>query len=526
MSENIGLDVEDVDLFQFVDVPFKIRVRMIDTVSGTVKTGQMSTIKVLLGFEGNTTADTRCREHHPHLLEVVSNTGIREDGCGVIEVKITDVSMNHDHQRFVVYLEAYRTHGENNILLAATNPITCVRHKLVISESNTQPYIWYKDEGAKDKCIKVLVKLIDSNKNIVKERNVPLAVTLVYSSGQTVQPATVLSIFNDKDKPLMISATGSELVKFRVNEVSRNHRKQLFHLLVAPDTNQDSSLGDVSPATSVAFEVKSKRTSDARKEHANQRGDEDDSTDAIPLPQSRLNELASVQPLKRMKLDTMLTAAAANSAAAAAAAAGSAPAPPAFGGAAAAAAAAAAGGLGMSLGGLNKADNSGGRGGLNDFKGAMDSGISPNGCLAAVRCLPLVHGVANRMMNGAGVGAIPGMAAGLAGMRNMLGANGAAAAGGMGGFGMFGGMGMRGMQPLYCDDICSTNHDAALIDDMPEELSYEIPFKAIYSLAEWTNVAVNALSAANHVLNSIDNHDPYNSNAIEIQQSIVQLVET
>ncbi len=64
------------------------------------------------------------------------------------------------------------------------------------------------------------------------------------------------------------------------------------------------------------------------------------------------------------------------------------------------------------------------------------------------------------------------------------------------------------------------------LDDLPEELSYEIPFKAIYSLAEWANVAVNALSAANHVLNSIDNHDPYNSNAIEIQQSIIQLVET
>lgn len=465
MSENIGLDVEDVDLFQFVDVPFKIRVRMIDTVSGTVKTGQMSTIKVLLGFEGNTTADTRCREHHPHLLEVVSNTGIREDGCGVIEVKITDVSMNHDHQRFVVYLEAYRTHGENNILLAATNPITCVRHKLVISESNTQPYIWYKDEGAKDKCIKVLVKLIDSNKNIVKERNVPLAVTLVYSSGQTVQPATVLSIFNDKDKPLMISATGSELVKFRVNEVSRNHRKQLFHLLVAPDTNQDSSLGDVSPATSVAFEVKSKRTSDARKEHANQRGDEDDSTDAIPLPQSRLNELASVQPLKRMKLDTMLTAAAANTAAAAAAAAGAAPAPPAFGGAAAAAAAAAAGNLGMSLGGLNKGgDSSGGRGGLNDFKGAMDSGKAPLCSLVEEKCSSGVHGAANRMMNGAGVGAIPGMAAGLAGMRNMLGGNGAAAAGGMGGFGMFGGMGIRGtpflpFATLMCATLTITRHD-------------------------------------------------------------------
>lgn len=304
MSESIGLEVEDVDLFQFVDVAFKIRVRMVDHNTGMVKTGQMSTIKVLLGFEGNTTADTRCREHHPHLLEVVSNTGIQENGTGTIEVKITDVSMNHDHQRFVIYLEAYRTHGDNNILLATTNPITSVRHKLVITESNSQPYIWYKDEGAKDKCIKVIVKLVDANKNQVKDRIVPLAVSLVYSSGQTVQPASVLSLFHDKDKPVTITSNGSEVIKFRVNEVSRNHRKQLFHLLVAPDTGLDLSMGDISPATSVAFEVKSKRTSDARKEQAYMRsGEEDDGTDVIPLPQSRLNELSSVQPLKRVKLE-------------------------------------------------------------------------------------------------------------------------------------------------------------------------------------------------------------------------------
>jgi hypothetical protein len=103
------------------------------------------------------------------------------------------------------------------------------------------------------------------------------------------------------------------------------------------------------------------------------------------------------------------------------------------------------------------------------------------------------------MMNSGG---ILGMAAGLAGKGNMMGANGM----GMNLFGNPSSLGMR--------------------DDIPEELSYEIPFKAIYSLAEWTNIAVNALSAASYVLNSIDSHDPYNSNAREIQQSIIQLVES
>eukprot|EP01031_Cornospumella_fuschlensis_P050808 gene50808-62141_t len=188
------------------------------------------------------------------------------DGTAQIWLKVKDVSMNHGNQRFVIYLEAYRPHGEtNNILVAVTNPFTCIRHKLVVSEANNAPYVWYKDEGAKDKAIKVLVKLVDASRAVVSTRVVPLSVSLIYSSGQPVQPSSVLTVFHDRDRPLVITQRGSEIVRFRVNEVSRNHRKQMFHLLVAPDINADPSVGDVSPATSVAFEVKSKRTSDARR---------------------------------------------------------------------------------------------------------------------------------------------------------------------------------------------------------------------------------------------------------------------
>jgi hypothetical protein len=78
-----------------------------------------------------------------------------------------------------------------------------------------------------------------------------------------------------------------------------------------------------------------------------------------------------------------------------------------------------------------------------------------------------------------------------------------------------------------------------LRDELPEDLSYEIPFKAIYSLAEWTNVAVNTLSAVNSILNTLDttssnnNNNNNNNNMMtdhyanaEVQQTIIQLVET
>ncbi len=288
MPNSVGLEVEEVDIFQFANVPFTINAYFKDVNTNMIRTGETSNLKVLLAFEGNASSEFRCKEHHPNLLEVVSNTGIQDNGRAKIVVKIKDVSMNHDHKRFVVYLEAYRPQGNNNIIGAITNPITTINYKLMITESYSAPYIWYKDEGAKDKCIKVNVKLVDATQQVVTNRQVPLTVNLVYSSGQIVQPNTVLTIFHEKEsKTLSIGESGTETVKFRVNEVSRNHRKQLFHLLVAADISTDQNISDISPATSIAFEVKSKRSSDARKEQQIRGGDEDSSDEnllVVPPP--------------------------------------------------------------------------------------------------------------------------------------------------------------------------------------------------------------------------------------------------
>ncbi|RYG66634.1 hypothetical protein EON64_09315 [archaeon] len=219
-NKMIGLTVEEVDIFQFVDTAFAVSVQLTDLTTFQPKTGETSGLKVLLAFEGNASAEQRCKEHHPSLLEVISNSGITVDGTAQIWLKVKDVSMHHDNQRFVIYLEAYRPQGEtNNILVAVTNPFTCIRHKLVVSEANNVPYTWYKDEGAKDKAIKVLVKLVDASRAVVTTRFVPLSISLIYSSGQPVHPSSVLTVFQEKERPPAIAQRGSEIVRFRVNEV-------------------------------------------------------------------------------------------------------------------------------------------------------------------------------------------------------------------------------------------------------------------------------------------------------------------
>jgi hypothetical protein len=266
MSSSVRLDVEAIDIYQFANTPFMIRASLRDTQTNLLVTGEPSRLRLLLAFEGLASSEQHCTEHHPSLLEEISNSGVDENGQARVVVKIKDTSAKQDQKRFVVYLETYRALGSVNIVSAVTNPIVTVDYKLVLKESFTSPYVWYKDEGTKEKCISVVVKLINAKGELVTNKIVPLMVTLVYGSGQLVQPFSVLKVF--QESPLIISDTGSQIIDFRVNEVSRNHRKQMFHLFVAARTNEDPSIQDISPATSIAFEVKSKRPQDVRKDTA------------------------------------------------------------------------------------------------------------------------------------------------------------------------------------------------------------------------------------------------------------------
>lgn len=272
----IGLTVEEIGPFQFVDSPIPVNVQLTDLAANSIKTGETLFLKVLLSFEASASQERNCLEHHPNLLEVIQNDGISQDGKAQILVKVKDPSRQHGNQRFVLHIEGYRPQGDVNVIAAVTSPFTVIRHKILIFETHNEPYTWFKDEGSKDKCIKVIAKLVDNKKNQVTSREVPLTVSLIYSSGQPVPPS-VLTVFRESDKPVCIGSNGATLIRFRVNEVSRNHRKQMFHLLVAPDTLLRPDVGDISPATSVAFEVKSKRSTEARREPM---AGNDDSSDA------------------------------------------------------------------------------------------------------------------------------------------------------------------------------------------------------------------------------------------------------
>lgn len=59
------------------------------------------------------------------------------------------------------------------------------------------PDVWYKDEGGRDKCIELTIRLKDHNDDVIVERRVPLKVVLLYADGNKVIKQEILKISPD-----------------------------------------------------------------------------------------------------------------------------------------------------------------------------------------------------------------------------------------------------------------------------------------------------------------------------------------
>lgn len=81
---------------------------------------------------------------------------------------------------------------------------------------------------------------------------------LIYDNGEVVSKQDFLHI--QSDSVLCIQNTGKTTLKLRINDVSKNHQRQLFKILVSPDTSSSPLLLDISSDQSSSIEVKSKRT--------------------------------------------------------------------------------------------------------------------------------------------------------------------------------------------------------------------------------------------------------------------------
>lgn len=235
--------------FPFVNKPFELDVYLADE-QDHLKSGEEIKLSVSVSLHDDTPIPNQNK-----IIEYIENQGIQRNGTARIVAKFLDVSASFDKKRFVLNFSA--NHTVFRIAGAQSAPFYCVRYKLHVEEDNKSPYIWYKDEGGKDKCIEYRVSLRDSNNRVYRDRKVPLKVTLNYVNGTIVPHQNILVL--SPDSKLVIDEQGDAFLKVRVNEVSNRHRGQLFQVEISPDTVAYPGAADVAPILCMPVDVKSKR---------------------------------------------------------------------------------------------------------------------------------------------------------------------------------------------------------------------------------------------------------------------------
>mmetsp|Transcript_10643 Transcript_10643/g.31111 ORF Transcript_10643/g.31111 Transcript_10643/m.31111 type:complete len:796 (+) Transcript_10643:32-2419(+) len=149
----------------------------------------------------------------------------------------------------------------------STRPTQLVNYKIRATVESDWESIWYKDEGGRDKCMEVSVAIYDKDGQLKTGENIPLKPVLCYdvSGGapeskvgnqEILRTLGTANIVLDKD-------TGRTKLRFRVEDVSKNHQGQNFCLKVAPDIGT-KRYKDIAPAFTPAVNVRSKRNKRSR----------------------------------------------------------------------------------------------------------------------------------------------------------------------------------------------------------------------------------------------------------------------
>ena len=152
-----------------------------------------------------------------------------------------------------------------SVISVSTNTIHVVNYKIKLSMEEEWEYVWYKDEGGRDKCMEVYAGIYDKHDQLRLGEQVPLHLTLCYKTEGDAVPVTNQEILRSlgSSKIVLDKATGKARIRFRVEDVSKNHQGQDFKLQVGTDPKA-KGLRDIAPGYSPAVSVRSKRNKRTR----------------------------------------------------------------------------------------------------------------------------------------------------------------------------------------------------------------------------------------------------------------------
>lgn len=205
-------------------------------------------------------------------MNEVKNPTLGKDGMSTFYIQLTELSRNHQDRLFVLHVSVDSSVLYGNIPLTEamyvppvlSNAMRCIRHRLMISEEHHEPFAFYKDEGGREKCIRLEVSLRDANNAVVTNRRVKLSIVLCYEDGAVVGSQDILH-FSQDTRPMIEPHNTIALINYRINEVSKSHRGKRFKLRIGADTLTNPEHGDIAEAFTVPVNVLSKRNNPSKR---------------------------------------------------------------------------------------------------------------------------------------------------------------------------------------------------------------------------------------------------------------------
>lgn len=180
------------------------------------------------------------------------------------KIDVPDLSTDHKTYYCVKISKKYDAQDSssagNIVQPVFTKGVHVVNHMIDLTPTDWEP-IWYKDEGGRDKCMQVEAGLRDRDGSLVYGKKVPLRLTLMYDNGKThslrVIKQEILRVLGTQ-KDCIDPDTATAQLRFRVEDVSKNHQGQNFIVEVAP-LEAEEGFADVAPAYTPSVSVRSKR---------------------------------------------------------------------------------------------------------------------------------------------------------------------------------------------------------------------------------------------------------------------------
>eukprot|EP00523_Entomoneis_sp_CCMP467_P009917 CAMPEP_0168736916 /NCGR_PEP_ID=MMETSP0724-20121128/10111_1 /TAXON_ID=265536 /ORGANISM="Amphiprora sp., Strain CCMP467" /LENGTH=630 /DNA_ID=CAMNT_0008784137 /DNA_START=168 /DNA_END=2056 /DNA_ORIENTATION=- len=150
-----------------------------------------------------------------------------------------------------------RVTGDGDIAPCNTRTISLVNAKLNVHMNSDWTHVWFKDEGGRDKCMEGDVTLWNDRNEKLWE-NVILDLTLCYAGEDnvTVSNQELLRRIGTDQQFQIDRSSGSGKIRFRVEDVSKNHQGQNFVVKISA---AKGSIRDIASVFTPPVSVRSKR---------------------------------------------------------------------------------------------------------------------------------------------------------------------------------------------------------------------------------------------------------------------------